>query len=180
MAKKTNVRVASVDERVATLVDRGCEIDYELKNLTVEEKGTKKIIGDEAAKLLQAGEMTVKLEGTRAFATVAVIEKYEIDASKEEFNAADLGIKSGAFREAVTVVKTLAVPPDKVEQACELLKRAGVSAMVQVSYDIDAKEMRVLLDSKPVVTEMQAAVAALKKCAVCKTSTRVSYEKKDN
>ena len=179
MAKKSMLRVAMVDERVAKLVDRGCEIDYELKNLKTEESGTKKIIGEEGLRQLQEGEKSVKLSGKLALATVSTVEKYEMDVSREGFPVADVAIRSGVFSDAVKVTKTLAIPAEKVEEACEVLKKAGFSVMVQVNYDIDPEEFRVLTDSKQSSVELQRAVDALKACAVKKVTTRVAYEKKE-
>ena len=101
MAKKSMLRVAMVDERVAKLVDRGCEIDYELKNLKTEESGTKKIIGEEGLRQLQEGEKSVKLSGKLALATVSTVEKYEMDVSREGFPVADVAIRSGVFSDEI-------------------------------------------------------------------------------
>jgi hypothetical protein len=179
MAKKTPLRVASVDERLATLVDRGCEIDYELKNLTVEEKGTKKILGEEALKLMQDGELSLRLEGNRALATVVAVEKFELDVSAEVFVSAEAAIKSGVFSDAVKVTKTLAVAPDQIDEACEVLRKAGMTALVKVDYAINAKEFRVLLGSPQSTEELRRAVEDLKQCTARKVEPRVSYEKKD-
>jgi hypothetical protein len=178
MAKKSMLRIATVDERLSSLVDRGFEVDVLLKNLGTEATGTKKILGEEGTKLLQDGEKAVKLSGNVALATISTIEKYEIDASHEKFPVADAAIRSGAFSDAVKVTRTLAIAPEKVEEACELLQKAGFSVMVQTSYDIDPEEFRVLTDSTPSSPQSQQAVDALKACAVKKTTTRVGFEKK--
>lgn len=55
MAKKT-LRIASVDEKVTSLIDRGREVDEQIKNLTVEDKGIKVIVGKAGMESLQLGE----------------------------------------------------------------------------------------------------------------------------
>ena len=178
MAKKI-IRVASVNERLAALVDRGCEIDYEQKNLTVEEKGTKKILGTEALGLMQDGELSLRLEGRRALATVVAVEKFELDVSAEVFVSAEAAIRTGVFSDAVKVTKTLAVPPDKIDEACEILKKAGLTALVKVDYATNAKEFRELMDSPQSTEELRRSVEDLKQCTTRKVEPRVSYEKKD-
>jgi hypothetical protein len=178
MAKKSTLRVASVDERLSSLVDRGFEVDVQLKNLGTEATGTKKILGEEGVTLLQDGEKAVKLAGNIALATISTVEKYEIDASNEKFPLADAAIRSGAFSDAVKVSRTLAIAPEKVEEACALLQKAGFSVMVQTSYDINPEEFRVLTGSTSSTPQLQQAVDALKACAVKKPTTRVSFEKK--
>jgi hypothetical protein len=179
MAKK-QIRVASVNEKIAALIDRGSEIDETQKNLTVEEKGIKKILGDEAEKLLEKDETSVKLSGNKALASIVATEKYELNASHDLFPLADAAIKTGAFSDAVRVVKSLAIPPEKVEEAAKLLKKAGLNVMLQVNYDIDPKEFRVLMGSRQSTDELQKVVDALRQCSVRKTTMRVSYEAKES
>jgi hypothetical protein len=50
--------------------------------------------------------------------------------------------------------------------------------MVQTSYDINPEEFRVLTDSTQSTPQIQQVVNILKACAVKKTTTRVSFEKK--
>jgi len=178
MAKKPAVRIASVDEDVMALVDRGREIDEEIKNLVVEDKGTKKLIGDAAQQALEPGEFTVKLDGKESRAMVAVVEKYELDASKPEFETALAHVKAGVFGDAVTETRSLAIPPGDIEKAARLLSSAGIQAMVKVEHEVDAEEYRALVASTPSSTETKNAIEALKGCVVRKATTRVTYEKK--
>ena len=179
MAKKSMLRVASIDEKTAQLVDRGCEVDSKIKELAAEDKGTKKILAEESAKLFQEGEKSLKLSGNTALATVSLVEKYELDASKEIFPTAESALRSGVFADAVKVTKMLHIPPEKVDEACELLKKAGIGALMQVNYDIDPEEFHCLVDSRQSSPELQRAVDALKACVVKKMTTRISYEKKE-
>jgi hypothetical protein len=179
MAKKPPIRVASVGERVASLIDCGCEIDRQLKNLKTEDVGTKKIITDEAEKLLQKGELAIRLDGIKATATINVAEKYELNASSEKFPLVEPAIKSGIFGDAIEIIKSLAIPSDKIDEACELLKKAGINAMVQVVHNINAEEFRVLIGSVQSTPERSEIVANLKECVVRQGIMKVTYQKKD-
>jgi hypothetical protein len=178
MAKKIS-RTMTASDDVAAIVDRGGEVDVQMKNLSTEDKGIKKRIADEVERGLQDGELSLRLEGKKAVAAVSVVEKYELNASADRFEDADKAIRAGQFGDVVKVVKVLNIPPAKVEAAFAVLKQMGMTdVLLETCYDINPEEFRVLSGSMASSPEKQAAIDALKSCVVRKATFRVGYEKK--
>lgn len=179
MAKKITARTMAASDDVAAIIDRGGEVDTQLKNLSCEDKGIKKRLADEVVPNLQGGELALRLEGKLSVAAISCVEKYEVDAACEKFSEADKAIRAGVFGDAVKVVKSLAVPADKVEAAYAVLKQMGMTdVLLQVGYEVDPEEYRVLAASTASTPEKQAAVEALKASVSRKTTFRVTYDRK--
>ena len=179
MAKKITARSMTARDEVIGIIDRGGEVDVQLKNLSVEDKGIKKKITEEVEGNLQDGELALRLEGKTSVASVVVVEKYEVNASSDKFTEADTSIRAGQFGDAVKIVKSLVIPPAKVEAAYAVLKQMGMAdVLLETGYEVNPDEFRVLSSSTASSPEKQAAIEALKACVVRKASFRVSYEKK--
>jgi len=137
MAKKITARTMTAGDDVAGIIDRGGDVDTQLKNLSTEDKGIKKRLSDEVAANLVPGELALRMEGKVSVAAVSVVEKYEVNASAETFDIADKAIRAGVFGDAVKIVKSLAVPGDKVEAAYAVLKQIGMSdVLLQTAYEV--------------------------------------------
>lgn len=179
MAKKITARTMTASDDVAGIIDRGGDVDTQLKNLSCEDKGIKKRIADEVTGKLQEGELALRLEGKVSAASVVVVEKYEVDASSEKFPEVDTAIRSGVFGDAVKVVKSLAISPDRVEAAYAVLKQMGMTdVMLETAYEVNPDEFRVLSGSTASTPEKQAAVDALKASVARKATFRVTYDRK--
>ena len=70
----------------------------------------------------------------------------------------------------------LAIPPDKTQEAADILKSAGIAATIVESFSVNAAAYR-----EPVDTNHSEEVAArqnLKDCVSREATFRVKYEKK--
>lgn len=171
MAKQIRMMMASSD--VAPLIDRGLDVDISIKNLTTEDKGIKARIGEEAGGSVKEGETSVRLCGTTAAAVVSVVEKYELNAGSETFPAVRKAVDSGLLFGVVEKTQQLAVPPAEIEKAAEILKKAGINAMVAEGFTICAEEFRKMSANDVLSSEQEA----LRKCVSKSVSYRVKYEK---
>lgn len=178
-AKKVTARSVTASDEVRELVDRGSEVDTQMKNLAFEDKGIKTKLGDAATGEMGEGELSIRLEGNKAAALVSVSEKYELDANAQEFDQTEAAIRQGTFGDAVKVERTLAVPPDDVGRAAAVLSQAGfANVAIKTEYMVSPEEFRILsasVQSDPVAAR---AVERLKRSVVRKTSTRISYSVK--
>lgn len=178
MAKQVRMMMASSD--VAPLIDRGIDVDIEIKNLTVEDKGIKARIGEAAGSAIQEGETGIRLCGTTAAAVVSAVEKYELNANAEKFPAVQKAVEQGLLIGIVEKTQQLAVPPADIEKAAEILKKAGIHALVGEGFAISGEEFRKMATSEVSSIEQGNARQALRDCVSKSVSYRVKYEKYEN
>ena len=176
MAKKT-IRIASIG-KAEHLVDLGAEIDVELKRLASQDKTIKQELGGAAVEVLQPEESSVKLAGTKSLALISTVEKYNINTNSDSFPEVQNGIDLNIFDKVVKTTKSLVIPPEIVEKACELLRQAGLQVMIQTTHTIDAEEYRELVSNPNPSPEKQKFIDALRKSVECKSTMRVTYESK--
>jgi len=178
MAKKKIARVIVAEEKVAGIVDRGFEIDVNLKNFKVEDAGIKKVITDVAESLLEEGETSLSLKGEMSTANVVAVEKYELDCFGESFKEVKNSLNKGLYDGVVKEQLSLLVPPNRISDAFALLVKAGMlDVSVETMYTVNPEEYRVYSQSSQNSKERQEAQKALKGCVSCKKSFRVSFEK---
>jgi hypothetical protein len=173
---KQEIRKIVASSDIAGLIDRGAEIDTELKNLTFQDKGHKKQITTHVENLIEDDETSVRVEGNLASALVTAMKQYSFVAThekaKEVTDAAEKGILGGA----VKVIISVRIPPADMARAVEVLNEAGIPATLTKSYDIEAKNYREFSDE--VSPEVAAIKDILDECIDETTSFRVKYEKK--
>lgn len=174
MAKEMRSMVAAAD--VTPLIDRGAEVDVELKNLSLEDKGIKARLGSVTAEAIQEGETSIRLTGTTASAVVSAVDKFEINTNAEDFGKVRIAVDLGFLDGVVEKNKQLAVPQADIEKAAEILKKAGINAMIAESFAIVGNEFKKSLASG-VSSEQGKAASVLNKCVEKTVSYRVKYEK---
>jgi len=174
MAKKPRLITAS--EKVSNLVNRGYEVDVDLKNLTFEDKGIKKMLADELE--AQFGEDTaLRVEGTNGAAVISQSETYVLNGNAETVATVREAAEKGLLGDAVKVNKVLNVPADDRERAAEILQAAGIGASTSVELTVVPADYRQLMESETASEETAAARESLKELAERKLSYRVKYEK---
>jgi hypothetical protein len=136
MAKaKVAARVITANEELAPVVDRGLQIDTEIKNLGFEDKAIKARICSSVA--FNDGENTVDLEGTKAIATITKKMALEIEAPNSDFEEA---FHKGEFAGAVTRIIEVTVPCTvTAEQVAKAVKALGGS--IEVVYTAKAADI---------------------------------------
>lgn len=173
MAKK-EIRKIVASEDVAGLIDRGAEIDTELKNLTYQDKGHKKKITEVAENLLQEGELSVRVAGKNASAVITASEKYSFNGSNERAAEVTSAAENGILGGVVKVSTSVAIPPADIERAVKVLNEAGIQATLSKSYGIDAQKYRDFSDEGS--PEVAAVKGILDECVEKAVSFRVKYE----
>ena len=177
MAKR-EIKAVQASSDVAAIVDRGADVDVQIKNLGFEDKGLKTKITEAAQNQLNPGELSVRLIGKTAAAVVSGVEKIELDVSAESFSIVREAILNGLMTGIVERNVSLIVPPGDVEKAAEVLKTAGIRATVTESIKIVDSD--ILNNSNYAVltqAHLAQAVEALRKCVKKDVSFRVKYEK---
>jgi len=174
----SDVRIITASADVAAIVDRGAEVDENLKNLTYEDKGLKVKITEVGSEAMEDGESSVKLEGSSSRALVSSSEKLDIDASAERYPEMKDAVDKGLLEGVVTRKMVLTVPQGDVDRAAEALKAAGIDATVSESLSVKAADVKKASESEVASSDHATAQAALKDCLVSKVSYRVKYEKR--
>ena len=174
MAKQMRMITASCD--TGALIDRGFDVDVQIKNLGLEDKGIKSRINEGMPTTLQEGETSLKIEGIKAIAVITVVEKYEIDANAETFPVVRQAVDNGLLADVVEKTQQLAVPASDIEKAAKILKDAGIKAMVAEAFAINAESFRKISASGVLSTEQ----LCLSKCVSKTTTYRVKYDRNPN
>jgi hypothetical protein len=175
MAKDIRAITASAD--MAAVIDRGADVDVELKNLQVEDKGLKAKITACLSEEMAEGEGGIRAKGTKAAVVVSTSEKMEVDASSERFPELQEAVHGGFLTNVVTCKQSLVVPPADLQRAADALREAGIGASIVESMAVKAADVRVMRESEVASTEEHNARQALESCLVSKVSHRVKYER---
>ena len=173
MAKR-EVRVITASEDVAKIIDRGFEVDEQIKKLTTEDKGCKTKLTEAAQKQLDKDEVSIRLTGKVAAAVITGAEKVEIDVTAELFPKVRAAIDTGLLSDIVERSVQLVVLPENVEKAAAVLKEAGIKATVAETLKVTAEKMRTAATTS---IEAGLARADLAKCVKKETTYRVKFEK---
>jgi hypothetical protein len=177
MAKR-EIRAVTAGDDIAGLIDRGSDIDTQVKNLTFEDKGIKTKITQSAQDQLDSGELSVRLVGKTAAAVVSGVEKVDLDVGSEQFLQVREATVNGILKGIVSRKLDLAVPEGDIERAAEELRKLVIQAVVTETFKVeDASD--ITDPQKAFVGSVQKteAIVALSKCIKRDVSFRVKYEK---
>ena len=173
---KSKARLVTASEHITGLVDRGFEIDVDLKNLSVEDKGIKKILGDSLEDSFD-GDTSIAVVGSSGMATIGRTEKYAIKGDADTVEVVRTAAESGLLGKAVSTETLLNVPVADRERAAAILKAAGIVATTVVNLSIDPEEYRALMGSASASVESVEARNALAEVAVKTVGYRITYSK---
>ena len=176
MAKEIRFITASVD--MVSTVDRGAQVDSEIKTLAAEDKALKAKITGFVDDEFKDGETSLKLAGTKAEAVVTAAERYTLNAGASCFPELRKAVDSGLLQDIVEKKQELAVPPEQIGKAAEVLKKAGVPATIVESFSVNAAVYREAMSSEVSSQEQTIARRNLKNCVSKEVNFRVKYEKK--
>jgi hypothetical protein len=172
----SKAKLITGSEKVLGLVDRGYEVDVEIKNLGFEDKGIKKMLAEEL--LEEFGDDTsIRVEGSSAAAVVTQSEKFTLDSKSADIVGVHAATERGLLGDAVKLEESLAVPADECQRASEILKAAGIEALVMTKMSVNPAEYRALNDRESVSAEEAQAKEALDRLVKKTVSHRVKYEK---
>lgn len=176
MAKR-EIKAVTASADVAAIIDRGADVDAQLKNLKFEDSGLKTKITEAGQNQMFDGELSVRLLGQKSAAIVSGVEKVELDASASEFPVVRAAIDKGLLEGTVERTIQLVVPPGDVERAAAALVKAGIRATVSESLSVTTDAVRTIQASRASVPEKAAAEVALLACVKKDVSFRVKYER---
>ena len=174
MAAKREVRVITASEDVAAIIDRGFEVDEQIKKLTTEDKGCKAKLTDVAKPQIGEDEVSVRLTGKVGAVVVSGAEKVELDVTAELFPKVRKAIDTGLLSDIVERSVQLVVLPENVEKAAAVLNKAGIKAAVAETLKVTAEKLRSVTTAS---VEAGLARADLAKCVKRETTYRVKFEK---
>lgn len=177
MAKK-EIRMIVASEDLAAIVDRGYNLDTDMKNKTFEDKGIKTKITESVSGQMEMGETSVKVEGKEAIAMVTAAESVELDPGAKRLPEVLAAVDQGILGLWVEKKRLLVVDQADAEKARDILVKAGVSANVTISMKVLAEALR---DQNAGVfgpPEQKKALEALKESIKRDTTYRVKYERK--
>ena len=176
MAKR-EIRIITASSDVAAIIDRGADVDTQLKNLGYEDKGLKTKIAEAAQNQLSVDELSVRLVGQKSAAVVSGVEKVDLDAGAEKFAIVRAAIDKGLLAEYVERTVSLVVPPGDVDRAAEELRKIGIKATVTETLKVTAESMRRIGEVRSTSLEVAEAEVALSKCIKKDVSIRIKYER---
>jgi hypothetical protein len=176
MAKR-EIKAVTASADVAAIIDRGADVDTQIKNLTFEDKGLKGKISEAAQAQLNEDELSVRLLGKTAAVVVSGVEKIDLNTGAEQFPQVREAIKNGLLTGIVERSLSLTLPPDDVVRAAEALEKAGIRATVTESLKVSAEALRGMSTGKTLSVQHADALANLSKCLTKDVSYRVKYEK---
>lgn len=174
---KSNAKLITASETVKGLIDRGFEVDVQIKNLGFEDKGIKKMLADELESSFEDDSTSVRVEGADGAAIVSQFEKYTIDGDAEELAHVEDIADKGFLGDALKVAKVLNIPTSDLERAEEVLREAGIDASLSAKISVSPPDYRALKDRESVSVEETAAYNALSKLINRSVSFRIKYEK---
>jgi hypothetical protein len=175
MAKaKKEVRILKASEDMANLVDRGADIDTNLKNLGFEDKGIKTKLAEVFCGKLAEGETSIRIAGNTAGAMLTAVDSVEMNYGADRFDDVRSAMDSGLLEGFVEKTLSLVVPSTDVDKAAEILIAAGVKASVAETVKVESEALR---SKVPASKEQSDAVGALKSCVTIDRSYRVKYDK---
>jgi hypothetical protein len=174
MAVKREIRVIVASEDVAAIIDRGFEVDEQIKKLTTEDKGCKTKLTEVAKAQIGEDEVSVRLTGKVAAVVVSGAEKVELDVTAELFPKVRAAIASGLLSDIVERSVQLVVLPENVEKAAAVLNKAGIKATIAETLKVTAEKLRTATTTS---VEAGLARADLAKCIKKETTYRVKFEK---
>jgi len=175
MAKE--IRAITASEDIAAVIDRGAEVDKQIKTLGAEDKGIKSRIVDVLSGEIQGGEQSIRIQASQAAAVLTASESMSVDASSESYPQLQEALEEGELATVVEQKKELVVPPHEIEEAARVLKAAGILATITYSVSVKAVDVRKMRESEVASSEEAEARQALEACLSTSTTHKVKYEK---
>ena len=175
MAGKKIAKVVTANEAVGAMVDRGADVNLQLKNVQFEDVAIKGELTRAAEKEVSEGEVVnVKLVGKRSAALVVMTETFVVDATLTPFKKVQEAMDKGMLAQVVKVTSEMKIPQDKIADVVRILTAAGIPAMVQTNVAVDPDAYRELqgMTSSPELSEIKEALGF---CVLRKFTTRISY-----
>ena len=169
-------RLITASEEVTGLVDRGYEVDVDIKNLGFEDKGIKKMLADKLEDEF-GDDASIVVEGNQGIATIGRSERFVLNGTADEIDGIRDSAESGFLGDAIKTEVVLNVPVADRKRAANILKAAGIDATTVVQLAVDPEEFRVLRDSPVTSSEAADAKKALADIVESKVTYRVSYKK---
>jgi len=170
MASK--VRVVERDG-ATSLVDEGGRVAEELKQAKKADVECKKKITAMAEEMFEDGESSLALMGDEFVVTVTRSRKRVLDIHAEGFDdVASNPILSDLLRAR----HTLMVPPEDVERAGRVLKRAGFDVAIETTYELDTSAFEAETKRDLTSPAREDAIKALDACVKTSETTRVAYK----
>jgi hypothetical protein len=176
---KREIRKIAADSNTAAIIDRGADVNTQITNLGFEDKGLKTKITEAAQRHLEEGELSIRLEGTKASALVSGAERVDLNMGAEQFPQVREAIDKGLLAGVVDRELRLVLPPADVERAAQVLKQAGINASVVEILSVTAEAIR--REETPGFARSPDFVEAFKKLLRCvkrEVTFRVKYEKR--
>jgi hypothetical protein len=171
------LRIITAKADIAEIVDEGAKTKSEIETLTEKDKKFKAKIASYVEDEMDEGEISVRLAGNKSIAVVTAMESYEIRASSPSYAGAQIAISAGLLADIVKCDRNLAVPLAEIDKAAEILKKAGISALVSETYSVNPEAYRDMSDNIGVSPNVLQARAALRECTSKNVTFRVKYEK---
>jgi len=171
------LRIITAKADIAEIVDEGAKTKSEIETLTEKDKKFKAKIASYVEDEMDEGEISVRLAGNKSIAVVTAMESYEIRASSPSYAGAQIAISAGLLADVVKCDRSLAVPLAEIDKAAEILKKAGISALVSETYSVNPEAYRDMSDNIGVSPNVLQARAALRECTSKNVTFRVKYEK---
>lgn len=175
---KEDVRIVKATADVEGAVDKGVNVDTELKNLTFEDKACKQLITDFVRDEIGKDEQSVMIEGTKALALVSKAQSYKVEGGADTFPEMQRVAKLGLLDDVVKMKRTLVVPQDKIDEAAKILNEAGIHASVVEDFSVKPADYRKHKSIRTASEDVQNATSALDGCLSVSESYRVKYQVK--
>ena len=174
---KSKARLVVASEEVQGLVDKGFDVDVDLKNKTFEDKGIKHSLSQKLASKF-GNDKSIRVEGEKARALVGRTEKFVINGDAESLATVREAVEKGLLSDAVEVEHVLNVPASDRKRAAEVLEAAGIKATTSATMKVKPEGYRTLRDSETSSVELADVKELLQKVIERSISYRIQYEKK--
>jgi hypothetical protein len=172
MAKR-EIKAVQAEGDVAAIIDRGADIDAQIKNLGFEDKGIKTQITNKAMDQLDEGELSVRLLGKTSAAVVSGVEKIELNPASEQYPQVLAAVRAGLLNGIVSRTLGITIAAEDVERAAAELAKVGIAATVTETIKLVGNPDFSMVGS----VQAGEAVVALSKCVKNDLSFRVKYER---
>jgi hypothetical protein len=178
MAKvKSTIRKVEASGDIVGLIDHGYDVDTQLKNLTFEDAGVKKILLDKVSKEMKEEEKSVNFIGKKASAMVTQTQKYNIDCSDESIEEIKKLANLGMFDEAVKTEVVLKIPESYRERVAKILGAVGIEVETVVNVSVDPEAYRQFMKKENNSVEHAKAKKLLGDSVVQDVNYRIKYSK---
>lgn len=177
MAAKKEIRVITASGDLASVVDRGADVETLVENLTYESKGLKTKISEAASGHKWDSELSVRLRGNTATAIATSVEKVELDVSASTYPDFKAALDKGFLTDVVDKKLKLVIPPDQISAAMAILSQSGLKVSMVEELTTTAKKVREMNEQTASNPEVAAAVTALNGCLKKASNWRIDYER---